>query len=49
VQTRDVAPGQKGILLSNTQVWQEETSSWSMEVVVRTTRGERYTNQLTWK
>jgi tRNA A-37 threonylcarbamoyl transferase component Bud32/tetratricopeptide (TPR) repeat protein len=49
VQTRDVAPGQKGLLLSNSQVWQEETSSWSMEVVVRTTRGERYSNQLSWK
>jgi tetratricopeptide (TPR) repeat protein len=49
VQTRDVAPGQKGLLLSNSQVWQEETSSWNMEVVVRTTRGERYSNSLSWK
>jgi hypothetical protein len=48
-QTRDVAPGQKALLMNTTETWREETSSWSMEVAVRTARGERYTNQVEWK
>jgi tetratricopeptide (TPR) repeat protein len=47
--TRDVAPGQRALLMDTTQQWKEETSSWSMEVAVRTARGERYTNQVEWK
>ena len=47
--TRDVAPGQRAMLMNTTQQWKEETSSWSMEVAVRTARGERYTNQVEWK
>jgi hypothetical protein len=47
--TRDVAPGQKATLMDTSQQWKEETSSWSMEVAVRTARGERYTNQVEWK
>jgi tRNA A-37 threonylcarbamoyl transferase component Bud32 len=46
---RDVAPGQRALLMDTTQQWKEETSSWSMEVAVRTARGERYTNQVEWK
>jgi hypothetical protein len=48
-QTRDVAPGQRALLMNTTETWREETSSWSMEVAVRTARGERYTNQVDWK
>ena len=48
-QTRDVAPGQRALLMNTTELWKEETSSWSMEVAVRTARGERYTNQVVWK
>ena len=48
-QTRDVAPGQRALLMNTTETWREETSSWSMEVAVRTARGERYTNQVEWK
>jgi hypothetical protein len=48
-QTRDVAPGQRAPLMTTTETWREETASWSMEVAVRTTRGERYTNQVEWK
>jgi hypothetical protein len=48
-QTRDVAPGQRALLMNTTELWKEETSSWSMEVAVRTVRGERYTNQVEWK
>ncbi len=47
--TRDVAPGQRALLMNTTEQWKEETSSWSMEVAVRTARGERYTNQVEWK
>jgi tRNA A-37 threonylcarbamoyl transferase component Bud32/tetratricopeptide (TPR) repeat protein len=48
-QTRDVAPGQRALLMNTTELWKEETASWSMEVAVRTARGERYTNQVVWK
>ncbi len=48
-QTRDVAPQQKALLLNIPDTWKEDTASWSMEVTVGTVRGERYTNQLTWK
>jgi hypothetical protein len=46
---RDVAPQQRALLMSTTELWKEDTSGWSMEVSVRTARGERYTNQVTWK
>jgi hypothetical protein len=48
-QTRDVAPQQKALLMSTTEMWKEETSGWAMEVTVHTARGERYSNQVTWK
>ena len=31
------------------QVWREGTQSWTMEIVLRTTKGETYRNTLTWK
>jgi serine/threonine-protein kinase len=46
---KDVAPQQKAMILSLPDFWKEDTSSWSMEVVVRTPRGETYKNQVTWK
>jgi len=48
-QTRDVAPQQKALLMSTTELWKEDTSGWAMEVTVHTARGERYTNQVAWK
>jgi serine/threonine protein kinase/tetratricopeptide (TPR) repeat protein len=48
-QARDVAPQQKAQLMSTTDAWKEDTSAWSMEVTIHTARGERYTNQVTWK
>jgi tetratricopeptide (TPR) repeat protein len=48
-QARDVAPQQKALLMSTTELWKEDISNWAMEVTVRTLRGERYTNQVTWK
>jgi serine/threonine-protein kinase len=46
---KDVAPQQKALLLSLPDYWKEDTSTWSMEVVVRTMRGETYKNTVTWK
>jgi tetratricopeptide (TPR) repeat protein len=45
----EVAPRQKAVLLSQDGVWKEEYTSWSMEVTVRTVRGETYRNQVTWR
>ncbi len=46
---KDVAPQQKALLLSLPDYWREDTSNWSMEVIVRTMRGETYKNTVTWK
>jgi serine/threonine-protein kinase len=46
---KDVAPQQRALLRELPDLWKEDTSSWSMEVVVRTTRGETYRNQVTWR
>jgi hypothetical protein len=48
-QTRDVAPQQRAVVMSTTEAWKEDTTSWQMEVTIHTSRGERYTNQVTWK
>jgi tetratricopeptide (TPR) repeat protein len=47
---RDVAPQQKALILElPNDIWKEDTATWSIEAVVRTTRGERYANTVTWK
>jgi serine/threonine-protein kinase len=46
---KDVAPQQKATLLALPDVWKEDTTAWSMEVVVRTARGESYKNKVEWK
>jgi serine/threonine protein kinase len=48
-QTRDVAPQQRAIVMSTSEAWKEDTTSWQMEITIHTARGERYTNQVTWK
>jgi tetratricopeptide (TPR) repeat protein len=48
-QARDVAPQQRAVVMSTTEAWKEDTTSWQMEVTIHTVRGERYTNQITWK
>jgi hypothetical protein len=48
-QARDVAPQQRAVVMSTTEAWKEDTTSWQMEVTISTARGERYTNQVTWK
>jgi hypothetical protein len=47
--TKVVAPGQKGPLLSVSDFLPEQARSWTMEVLVRTPRGESYRNQLAWR
>jgi len=47
--TKDVAPQQRALLRELPDLWKEDTASWSMEVVVRTVRGETYRNQVNWK
>jgi hypothetical protein len=46
---REVAPRQSALLLTIPDFWKDDTTSWSMEVVLRTDRGETYKNQVTWK
>jgi hypothetical protein len=46
---KEVAPGQKATLLSLPDVWKEDTTSWAMEVLVRTARGDSYRNKVEWK
>jgi hypothetical protein len=48
-RVRRVAPGERGLLLETGDVWRAETATWNMTVTVRTSRGESYTNQLTWE
>jgi serine/threonine protein kinase/tetratricopeptide (TPR) repeat protein len=48
-QTRDVAPQQRALVMSTAEAWKEDTTSWQMEITIHTSRGERYTNQVTWK
>jgi hypothetical protein len=47
--TKDVAPRQRALLRELPDVWKEETTAWSIEVTVRTLRGESYVNQVSWQ
>ena len=42
-------PPRRAKLLESSDIWKEDTTSWSMEVVVRTARGETYKNSVVWK
>ena len=46
-----VAPGQRAPVFQTPgeQVWKEGTQSWTMEIVLRTAKGETYRNTLSWK
>jgi len=46
---KDVAPQQRALLREFPDLWKEDTTSWSMEVTVRTARGETYKNMVSWK
>jgi tetratricopeptide (TPR) repeat protein len=47
--SKEVAPRQRALLRELPDTWKEATTSWSMEVTVRTPRSETYTNQVTWE
>ncbi|HWX24883.1 MAG TPA: protein kinase, partial [Vicinamibacteria bacterium] len=47
--TKTAAPQQKAPLLEIGDLWKEDTTSWSLEVKLTTTRDETYKSQLTWK
>ena len=48
--TSSVAPRQKALLYRvENEIWKEDTSSWSMEAIVTTARGETYRNSVSWK
>ncbi len=47
--SKDVAPRQRALLRELPDLWKEDTTSWSMEVTVRTSRSETYVNQVTWQ
>jgi hypothetical protein len=46
-----VAPGQRAPVFQTPgeQVWRENTQSWTMDIVLRTAKGEIYRNTLSWK
>ena len=46
---REVAPGQQALLREVAGQWKIDTATWSMEVLVRTQRGEAYQNRVTWQ
>ena len=49
-QTRDVAPHQTATLLTLPgNFWEADTTDWSMQIFVRTSRGETYQNKVDWK
>jgi hypothetical protein len=46
---KEVAPKQKTVVLSVSDIWKEDTNSWTMEVTVRTILGETYKNSVKWQ
>jgi hypothetical protein len=47
--SKEIAPRQRALLRERPDTWKEDTTSWSMEVTVRTSRSETYVNQVTWQ
>jgi hypothetical protein len=48
-QTKDVGPGQRGLLADVSGTWKEGTNNWSLDVVVTSGRGETYTSRANWR
>ena len=49
-QVKEVAPRQTAQLYQlSGNYWREDTESWSMQVMVRTTSGATYRNTLEWQ
>jgi hypothetical protein len=49
--TTTVAPGQKALVYQTPgeMLWREGTTSWVMEIILRTKKGETYKNTLSWR
>jgi hypothetical protein len=49
--TATVAPRQRALVyqMPDSEIWKEDTTSWSMEIVVNTAGRETYRNTLSWK
>jgi tRNA A-37 threonylcarbamoyl transferase component Bud32/tetratricopeptide (TPR) repeat protein len=49
--TTTVAPGQRALVYQTPaeMLWREGTQSWTMEIVLKTAKGETYRNTLAWK
>jgi hypothetical protein len=49
--TTTVAPGQRALVYQtpDEMLWREGTQSWTMEIVLHTTKGETYRNTLSWR
>ncbi len=44
-RAREVGPGQRAVVHELADLWREDYASWSLEVVLSTARGERYSNR----
>ncbi len=49
VRERDVEPGGRVLLTEVPGTWQASTTSWSLEVVVTSSRNDTFRSQLTWR
>jgi pSer/pThr/pTyr-binding forkhead associated (FHA) protein len=49
VRERDVDPGARVLLTELPATWQASTTSWSLEVVVTSSRNDTFRSQLTWR
>lgn len=49
--TATVAPRQRALVyqMPDSEIWKEDTASWSMEIVLNTAGRETYRNTLSWK
>ena len=49
-RTSNVAPRRRALIFQlRPQLWKQGTTSWVMEIIVYTSRGDTYHNTLTWK
>ncbi len=49
VRVKDVEPGQRVLLAEMPGTWQASTTSWSLEVVVTSSRNDTFRSQLSWR
>jgi hypothetical protein len=49
LRERDLEPGQRVLLSEVPGTWQASTTSWSLEVVVTSSRNDTFRSQLTWR